>query len=482
MFFSKVISAFIPAVLISIWLSLSGHLVVARSPAMHVGLSRIEITPPQANYPHYRGTSTGTDDPLYVKAIVFNSGETQSALVICDLLWISRNLSSAVRMKAAALTGIPFTNIIISATHSHTTPAYDENIRALNEENRKPEDYDGNPDDYQAWLADRIVQSIDEAHQTAVPVTIKSGAATVEKIAFNRRFLLNNGKAVMNPGVGNAAAIQSAGPTDPELGMVLFERKSDKKMIGSLSNFAVHSDTYGGTQFSADYPGVIARALQKEYGEHFISVFALGACGNLNHVDIKNPDNKLTTARIGETLAEKFISGVPSLSPAAGPFRSGHRFVYLPLQHYTAEELGFADNKIQSLYPDTPFLTKRRRLKIKSLESMRQTEAVPPSIGTEPWHIPLEVQVFGLGKDLAIVGLPGELFVELGLEVKKRSPFKNTVFIELTHSHIAYVPTKEAFRQGSYETINSRLQPGGGEALAEAALNMLNQLYTEINK
>ena len=89
----------------------------------------------------------------------------------------------------------------------------------------------------------------------------------------------------------------------------------------------------------------------------------------------------------------------------------------------------------------------------------------------------MEVQVFRISDDLAIVGLPGEVFVELGLAIKKGSPFKTTLVIELTNSHIAYVPTREAFSQGGYETINSRLAPGGGEQMVESALRLLNQLF-----
>lgn len=478
---SKAIFAFLPAIFIFFGAGIY-NIAGAQSSEISVGLAQIEITPQQANYPHYRGISTGTDDPLYVKTVVFKEGNTQSAIVVCDLLWISRDLSATARVKASQLTGIPFTNIIISATHSHTTPAYDENIRSLNAENRKSDDYKGNPDDYKLWLSEQIVKSIAEAQKNCEPAKLKTGKTQVENIAFNRRFILKDGKTVMNPGAGNTSAISAAGPTDPELGIVLIERKSDKKLIGAFSNFAVHSDTYGGTRFSADYPGVMSRQLQKKYGDHFIAVFGLGACGNLNHVDVKNPANKLTTAKIGETLAEKFISGTAQITEASGQLQSGHSFIYLPLQNYTSEELAFADNKIQPIYPDSPFLTKRRRLKIKSLESMRQTEAIPPTIGTEPWHIPLEIQAFTIGKELAIVGLPGELFVEFALTIKENSPFKNTLLIELTHSHIAYVPTKEAFRQGSYETINSRLHPGGGEALADNTIQLLNQLYADLNK
>ena len=115
-------------------------------------------------------------------------------------------------------------------------------------------------------------------------------------------------------------------------------------------------------------------------------------------------------------------------------------------------------------------------MKVRSLARMRQKEAVPPTIPSGEWKIPLEIQAFQIHDDLAIVGLPGEVFVELGLAIKEQSPYSHTFVIELTNSHIAYVPTKEAFSRGGYETINSRLAPGGGEMMVESAVRLLRKL------
>jgi len=90
--------------------------------------------------------------------------------------------------------------------------------------------------------------------------------------------------------------------------------------------------------------------------------------------------------------------------------------------------------------------------------------------------IPLEVQVFRLSDEVAVVGLPGEVFVEHGLAIKKASPFPVTLVIELCQDDVAYVPTKKAFGEGSYETVNSRIAPGGGEMMVEAAVRLLREL------
>src|SRR5690606_30145480 len=90
--------------------------------------------------------------------------------------------------------------------------------------------------------------------------------------------------------------------------------------------------------------------------------------------------------------------------------------------------------------------------------------------------LPLEVQVFRLSEDVAIVTLPAEVFVELGLAITAASPFKTTLVIELANDCPGYIPTKKAFAEGSYETVNSRVQPGVGEQLVETAVSLLRDL------
>ena len=89
---------------------------------------------------------------------------------------------------------------------------------------------------------------------------------------------------------------------------------------------------------------------------------------------------------------------------------------------------------------------------------------------------PLEVQVFRLGPEVALVTLPGEVFVEHGLAIKRGSPFQTTLVVELANANPSYVPTRKAFNEGSYEVVNSRVVPGGGEMLVETALRLLKQV------
>ena len=87
-----------------------------------------------------------------------------------------------------------------------------------------------------------------------------------------------------------------------------------------------------------------------------------------------------------------------------------------------------------------------------------------------------EVQVITFGDELAVVGLPGEIFVELGLALKKASPFKHTFIAELANGSVGYVPNAEAYPQGAYEVVSARGAPGSGEKLIEVAGKLLREL------
>lgn len=86
--------------------------------------------------------------------------------------------------------------------------------------------------------------------------------------------------------------------------------------------------------------------------------------------------------------------------------------------------------------------------------------------------------MIALGDQVALVGLPGEIFVELGMAIKKASPFRHTIVAELANGSLtAYVPDRDAYPQGGYEVLNARGAPGSGELLVESAVRMLKKLH-----
>ena len=101
--------------------------------------------------------------------------------------------------------------------------------------------------------------------------------------------------------------------------------------------------------------------------------------------------------------------------------------------------------------------------------------------GRDGQPLEVEVQVIALGRDLAWVSLPGEIFVELGLAIKAASPFKQTILVELANGSIGYIPTKRAYAEGNYEPVSARCAEGSGEVIVETATRLLRTLHAETN-
>jgi hypothetical protein len=439
---------------------------------LQAGVAVVDITPPtgyrMAGYFNER-LNTGTHDPLQAKALVLRQGDERAALVFCDLVGITRPVSERARELAAKKTGIPAANILIAATHSHTGPLYDGALRQYLHE-RAIADKGADPHekiDYSAVLAAKIAEAIDKAAKSTRTVAFSAGLARQEGLSFNRRFHMKDGAVQFNPGKLNPNIIRPAGPIDSDVGLLRF-RAGDKD-LALLTVFALHLDTVGGTEYSADFPFHLERKLRSVLGAEGVSLFGTGTCGDINHINISNNDpqkGQIEAGRIGTTLGETVQEALRKLKPQRSPQLAVRlTIVSAPLQKYDAEAIAQARKDMAKIGTrEMPFLKQVETCKIISLQMLPKET------------LPMEVQVFRLSEEVAVVGLPGEVFVDLGLAIKQASPFPITLVIELCNDAPAYVPTIKAFKEGSYEVVNSRVQPGGGEKLVEAATRLLKEL------
>ena len=454
---------------------------------LKMGVAEAEITPPEG-FPmagYYRERlATGTIDPLMAKAVVFQWRDRKAAWVACDLIGITRDLCIEVRRRAAAETNIPGENIAVSATHSHTAPDYTRNLY----EYLDAKDADG-PAPYAAKLIEAIVAAIVKANTTLEPVTIKTGAAQqATPVSFNRRFVMKDGSVRTWQRLDNPQVVRAAGPIDSEIVLALIQSAGDENPVAVFSNFALHCDTVGGLLWSADYPFFIAQGVKKQLGENVISIFGNGACGDINHCDPSSKKRNKTDF-IGNSQAETIRSALPSLrSMKAQEFQVRHVFVNLPLQDVTEEQLKRAGEVIPAAAKGekVDFFEHVSACKAVALDSFRNN---PPHAQSKLYNrrlshvwagignvLPVEVMTMTFGEDLALVFLPGETFVELGLAIKQGSPYRNTMVIELSNCvETIYIPTRAAYVGGSYEVTNSSVMPGSGEMLVEAALRLLRE-------
>jgi sugar phosphate isomerase/epimerase len=440
---------------------------------LRAGVAVIDITPPigyrMSGY-FYERLSTGIKNPLHAKAIVLRQEKQSAALVFCDLIGLSRQVTSAARKQASEKTGIPPENILIAATHSHTGPLYFGTLRKHFHDVAVAK-YGSDPCekvDYASVLSEKIAQVIAQADAAVKPVRLQAAVAQQQGLSFNRRFHMKDGTVRFNPGVLNPDIVRAAGPIDPEVPFVFFRSARGDNAIAALVNFALHLDTTGGTEYGADYPYYIEQLLRQSFGDNFVLLFGTGTCGDINHIDVTKKE-RLKSDYVGQTLAETVKAKIGEIKIAGEPSLTVRsEIVDAPLQHYGPEKIAWAHENIKKVATsELSFLEQVEAYKILDIETMPGKT------------IPLEVQVFRLSKDVAVVGLPGEVFVDLGLAIKQASPFPVTLVIELCQDDPSYIPTKKAFAEGSYETVNSRIAPGGGEMMAEAAVRLLKQ--TRIN-
>lgn len=435
------------------------------------GAAQVDITPPvgcpMAGYYALRGAE-GTHDPLMAKAIVFEKDGVRVALVALDLISTTREMVTDSRKRIEAECGIPGKNVMISATHSHTGPVLSDG---------KPRDaaFGGSSKlaiDFMAGLPKKIAEAVSKADAARKPAVVKHAVGKEEGLAFNRRFHMVDGSVGWNPGKKNPKIVRPAGPTDPSVPVVVVETP-DGKPIASYVNFAMHLDTVGGLYYSADYPATVAGALAKSKGENLVTLFTIGTAGDINHINISSAAPQKghgEAARIGTRLAAEALRTWEKLEPATvDAIRVSSETVELPLAEVTDAELAAAKLVVEEVRKETKpapkFLDQVRAF--KSLDVMNR-------LGKP---LAVEVQTISFGNDLAFVSLPGEIFVQLGLDIKAGSPFQTTVVAELANGAIGYIPNRVAYPQGNYEVISARCGIGSGESLVDSAVKQLRAQF-----
>jgi neutral ceramidase len=461
---------------IALTVVLGGTSVVPAADELQAGVAVVDITPPIPFRMHgyfYERLSTGTKDPLHARAVVFQQGKETAALVFCDVVGIPFSITAPARKKASDATGIPVEHIAVTGTHTHTGPQYFMSVndywhdQAVAKLGKDP--YDS--DEYRHVLADKVANAIVQAKADLTPVTLKAGFTHEDRISFNRRYHMKGGAVRFNPAINNPDIIGPAGPIDPQVGIISLTKTGAKEPAAAIVSFAMHPDTTGGgTLYSADYIYGLEQRMKKTFGPNFTTLFGTGTCGDINNRDVHSEKQRMAD-ELGSMLGDDVVSAVEngSLPPMKQPSLAV-RSTKVPakLQEINEADIAKAKANMSRLgTKDFPFMDAVKACQVMDLVRLKKI-----------WGdtVPLEVQAFRLNDETAIVTLPSEIFVNLGLSIKAASPFKTTLVIELSNESVAYIPTKQAFLEGSYEVTNSRVERGTGEKLAEAAIGLLKEL------
>jgi len=455
-------------------LVLLGLLVAAvQADDFRVGVATTDITPPlgipMAGYYHARGAD-GVFDPLFCKALVVESNGDRAVFVALDLIGITRAITDEARAEIEKVTGIKGDHVMISVTHAHTGPVLAGRGRRSNNEGGQK----SISEEYTDSLPAKIVDTVRRANEQLQPAQLSVAKARCENLTYNRRYYMRDGSVGWNPGKQNPNIVMPAGPSDPEVGILLVEKPDaagPAQAIATCVNFAMHTDTCGGSKFSADWPGALSRVLAGYHGPDHLTLVTLGTCGNLNHLDFAwrwPQTTPIEQHRIATILGATVFQAYKDLQPVApGPLRAKSTIVELALPEVTPEQVEEARQTLAVTKDD------RGGNFMKQVRSYRTLDVAQRE--GEPFRV--EVQVIALGRDLAWVSLPGEVFVELGLAIKQRSPFPHTYVVQLANESIGYIPDRRSYAEGNYEPESARCAPGSGEQLVEAAVTLLDELH-----
>ena len=436
---------------------------------VRAGAAAVKITPspgaPMAGYYHNRAAE-GVHDELYARAIVIQSGADRAALVACDLIGMPRGIVERARELIASQTGIPAAAVMISATHSHTGPVLLDGPSRYNLQGEML----SIARDYAAVLPSKIAESVRLAATSMAPVSVLAAGGAEGSLAFNRRFHMKDGTIGWNPGKMNPGIIRPAGPIDPAVPVVRFDDAA-RKPVAAYVNYAMHLDTVGGLEYSADYPYTLSRQLSAATAPELLTMFTIGCAGNVNHIDVSRRTPQKghgEAARIGAVLAGEVLKTFDALQPVAGgALAYAQEKVKLPSPALEPGDEDWASRVAVTMGTGkpAPFMELVRAFKILDVAARKGAP------------LEVEVQAIALGPDLVWVALPGEIFVELGLTLKNASPFRHTIIATLANGSEGYIPDRKAYAQGNYEPVSARCAAGSGELLIDAATRMLIGLY-----
>lgn len=418
-------------------------------------------------------------DELHARCLVLDNGGTRVAFVVVDLVGADKLLYDEARRLVTAETGLPGENLIMSATHTHSaTSALGRNRFAPQTE----------LDEYQKFVARRIADGVRRAINNLAPAQIGWATAGEPREVFNRRWFMKPGTVPvnpfgetndlvkMNPPRASANLDQPAGPIDPEICLIAV-RTPEGRPVAVLANYSLHY--VGGVRnadISADYFALFADRLQQLLGADrqdppFVAIMSNGTSGNINNIDFTKPAERRAPYEKMREVADRVATAAHGAYGKIQwrntvPLAAKLELLEVGVRHPTPQQLARAKAIL-----DGPKDAK----KTATLEYHYADRAVRMSTWPATMQIPIQALRVG---DVAVGGIPNEVFVEIGLEYKRRSPFKPGFIMSIANGYFGYLPTPEHHKLGGYETWlgTNRLEVEAANKILAKLLEMVETL------
>lgn len=454
--------------------------------ALRAGAAAVDITPKDfpVNMPggFNANMAEKAHDPLHARALVFDDGKIKVAIVLVDNLGVAREAIDEARFLASRKCDILPEHMLVSSTHTHSAPP--SNVVAGPKEAVA----------YRKILVEGVAEAIARAHGHLRPAAVGAAAHPLPDEVFNRRWFLKPGKmplnpfggkdlVKMNPGTNPDVLLHAAGPTDPDVSVLSVQDAKSGKPLAIYANYSLHY--VGGipkAMVSADYFGEFARLMPIRVGakpdgsDGFVAMLSNGASGDINNVPFgvtppRPPREPFEQIRMvaGKT-ADAAWHARNKIAAHQANVRLGmiQREITLRLRKPTAEQAERA-KAIVALKDEA------ERAKLPPLAEAYAQRALTLAKAGETLTVPLQAIRIG---DIAICAIPFETFVEIGLDLKRRSPFPRTIVVGIANGYNGYLPTPEHHKLGGYETWlgTNKVQEDTSVIVTDQMLEMLAEL------
>lgn len=422
--------------------------------------------------------STNVHDELHARCLVLDNGETKLALVTIDLLGMDRLVFDRARKYVAEETDIPPANLFMSCTHTHSaTSALSSNRYQAQQELT----------DYQAFVARRVADGVRRALHNLEPAEIGWSSGSEPREVFNRRWYMKPGTVPknpfgetsdlvkMNPPRASENLDKPAGPTDPEVS-ILAVRSLDGKPISVYASYSLHYvGGVPGGDISADYFAVFANMVQQKLDAErqsppFVGMLSNGTSGNINNIDFSKPGERRKPyekmREVADRVSDAAVDAYKRIEWQPTAKLDGKlETLDLRFRHPSSEQLARAKVLLSEPPGDGPVSLER----IYAERTVRMSE--------QPERIDLPLQAVRIG-GVSLAGIPTEVFVEIGLEFKERTPLKPGWIVSLNGGYYGYLPTPEQHKLGGYETWlgTNRLEIHASKKILDKLVEMVGEL------
>ena len=417
-------------------------------------------------------------DDITASALTFSLGKKKIVIINIDNCGLDNEHVELVSELIEKKTGINAGDVFISSTHSHTCP-----LTSI----RDAFVYDHEPvlkyrDFVTEKLLDVVTMSLENLKDAKMGYAV---AKAPDRIAYIRRYKMKDGMTMTCPPVNDPNIDYPIGELDQRVNVLRFDREGDDSVV--ILNYGLHADTVNGELISSDWVGWVRRTLDKAL-DGVKCLCVMGAQGDVGSTNVHPTKSDMNDTEISFDNEMKS----PGMARFVGRALAGSVLqVYDKVEYVDVDDIQMV-KKILTVPANAPKKEDLPRAKqYKEWHDMGRDDLIPfkamelTTVVAEalrmcrmengPTHYDLVMSGLRIGP-VALIGIPGEPFTEIGVKIKDSDGFDLILPCGLTNGYGGYFPSKQAFSEGGYEARTSPYKP----SITDDIINCAKEILTEL--